>query len=191
MFPGLGKTWYLFVSRFVMIQLFFAAKWILISEVTFESGQFFSWASNKTSRFQVLPTSNISMLRNLRNALRAIMLFSRPSHVTISRRTRSNMTVVFINSCDSSLNIMWVFMPPPSPPHPPNPHTPFLYKLIIENTVINSFAIPLPLLTWCDEMWAAWWESMFALLLLPPELTSPSATTYILYIFLWPASVRS
>ena len=188
MFPGLGKTWYLFVSRFVMIQLFFAAKWILISEVTFESGQFFSWASNKTSRFQVLPTSNISMLRNLRNALRAIMLFSRPSHVTISRRTRSNMTVVFINSCDSSLNIMWVFMPPPPPP---NPHTLFLWKLIIENTVTNSFAFPLSLLTWCDEMWDAWWESMFALLLLPPELTSPSATTYILYIFLWPASVRS
>ena len=118
-----GQNMIFIVSRFVMIQLFFAAKWILISEVTFESGQFFSWASNKTSRFQALPTSNISRLRNLRNALRAIILFSRPSHVTISRRTRSNMTVVFINSCDSSLNIMWVFMPPPPPP---NPH--FFYE---------------------------------------------------------------
>ena len=37
-----GQNMIFIVSRFVMIQLFFAAKWILISEVTFESGQFFS-----------------------------------------------------------------------------------------------------------------------------------------------------
>ena len=67
----LGKTGYSFVSRFVMIQLFFAAKWILISEVTFESGQFFSWASNKTSRFHALPTWNISVLRNVINSVRS------------------------------------------------------------------------------------------------------------------------
>ena len=109
LFPGL---WW---SSFSLLLSGFSSARSLLNQVSFFR------ASNKTSRFQALPTSNISTLRNLRNALRAIMFFSRPSHVMISRRTRSNMTVVFRNSCDSSLNTCGCSCTP-------NPHTLFFMK---------------------------------------------------------------
>ena len=41
-----------YFARFVMIQLFFAAKWILVSEVTFESGEIFGTPSPLEISFQ-------------------------------------------------------------------------------------------------------------------------------------------